>query len=335
MPCKNNDAIDALKLLMSIAVVAMHAEVFIGSYWLLILYPWVRMCVPLFFMISAYFFFRKHPDGEGVVGFVGRIVRLYVFWFVVTLPFTLIYRKHIWWQDDGCLNCIGRFIRSIFLGGTFGASWYLTALAIGVVLVSWLSRKFSEKTVWSVCLFGFLACAFTSNYWTLLPHDSPIVANFKMLDSWWPRIHTSFPASLIWVCLGRFVARHENQWCLSRKRIIVAVIGGAYLLWAEWIGIYLLTKSCSRDIFLFLPPICIAVFLLANNFHCRIPYAIEMRRASIVIFLVHLVIIAPLRDLGLQGGGAILGFVSNIPCRIWTIAVGECQILDHQVGVVI
>lgn len=303
MSRKNNDAIDALKLLMSIAIVAMHSEVFVGSYWLLILYPWARLCVPLFFMVSAYFFFRKHPDGIGLGSFIGRIVRLYMFWFVATLPFTIVYRMHIWWQDDGWLNCIARFIRSVFLGGTFGASWYLTALAIGVAFVSLVSRKFGEKIVWAVSLFSFLACAFTSNYWTLLPHDSQIITILETFNGWWPRIHNSFPASLIWICLGRFFGRNGIEWRFSRLRMIGISVGAAGILWAEWICIYLLTKGCFRDIYLLLPPICIVVFLVIINIHCSIPYALEMRRASVVLFLVHLVAIAPLRDIGLYGGG--------------------------------
>lgn len=49
------DIFDLIKFIMSIVVVAIHAHP-LGEYHYLI-YPWARIAVPTFFLISAYLFF--------------------------------------------------------------------------------------------------------------------------------------------------------------------------------------------------------------------------------------------------------------------------------------
>ncbi len=52
---KNNNAVvDVFRLILCIMVVAIHTGIF-HDY----LYPWLSLAVPLFFIMSAYFFFNK------------------------------------------------------------------------------------------------------------------------------------------------------------------------------------------------------------------------------------------------------------------------------------
>lgn len=51
---KINSNYDILKVALAIMIVMIHSE-FLPN----VLYPWFRISVPLFFIISAYFFFSK------------------------------------------------------------------------------------------------------------------------------------------------------------------------------------------------------------------------------------------------------------------------------------
>ena len=51
---KNYESIDLVKIVMSVFVVAIHTELVPD-----VLSPWTRIAVPVFFMISSYFFFNK------------------------------------------------------------------------------------------------------------------------------------------------------------------------------------------------------------------------------------------------------------------------------------
>lgn len=51
---KNMDILDLAKFVMSFFVVAIHSELFPT-----ILYPWLRVAVPIFFLISGYILFCR------------------------------------------------------------------------------------------------------------------------------------------------------------------------------------------------------------------------------------------------------------------------------------
>ena len=51
---KKSDILDLTKYILSFMIVAIHLEL-----WPNILYPWLRLAVPLFFMISSYILFSK------------------------------------------------------------------------------------------------------------------------------------------------------------------------------------------------------------------------------------------------------------------------------------
>ena len=131
---KSYDSFDLFKIIISFVVMIVHTRIFGDSrfHWL---HPWCRIAIPVYFMISSFLFFSKYdrlPDDEKnsyLRKFVKRDLTLYLFWFIVFLPFTIIYRD--------CLHKgIAFFFGMILLGSSFPASWYLIALVIGIPPVS-------------------------------------------------------------------------------------------------------------------------------------------------------------------------------------------------------
>ena len=55
-------SIDILKVVAALLVVAIHARPFVGKTYPLYISLFSRMAVPVFFVVSAFFFFRKKPD---------------------------------------------------------------------------------------------------------------------------------------------------------------------------------------------------------------------------------------------------------------------------------
>lgn len=54
-------SIDILKVVAALLVVAIHARPFVGKTYPLYISLFSRMAVPVFFVVSAFFFFRKSP----------------------------------------------------------------------------------------------------------------------------------------------------------------------------------------------------------------------------------------------------------------------------------
>ena len=66
-------SIDLLKVVASLLVVAIHARPFEGDHYPLFISLFSRMAVPTFFVVSAFFFFRKSPDGAQLKRYLKRM----------------------------------------------------------------------------------------------------------------------------------------------------------------------------------------------------------------------------------------------------------------------
>ncbi len=126
---KNYDAIDLAKFILSIIVCGIHA---LGRYGI---YPFFRIAVPLFFIISSYFFFKKlnaendSKDGHILLkNFAKRNAKLYLFWFVLLLPITLFNLKIF--SGNVVLNLVKLAAKAVFAS---------TFVALGIFL-RWLSE---------------------------------------------------------------------------------------------------------------------------------------------------------------------------------------------------
>ena len=81
-----NGTIDIVKLLMAVLVIGIHTEPFSFHFWLDKGFGiCTRLCVPFFFITSAYFYWRKE---KSAIFFLSRIVLLYVIKDLSQLPRT-------------------------------------------------------------------------------------------------------------------------------------------------------------------------------------------------------------------------------------------------------
>lgn len=86
---------DVLKFGLAILVVLIHT-----SQQGMFFRPILRVAVPLFFLMTSYFFFAKQASlntgdekKKGLQKYVKRTLWLYAFWFVALLPLTIYYRN--------------------------------------------------------------------------------------------------------------------------------------------------------------------------------------------------------------------------------------------------
>lgn len=159
MSIKNNiDSFDLSKLILSLLVITIHIPL-LSDY----LNPIARIAVPLFFMMSSYFFFGKinaapkQERSNALKQFLLRNIKLYVFWFIVLLPITLYLRNYF---ADGFLTGLLRFLQDLLFYSTFRASWYITALCISVTIICFLSNKISNRVLLAISFVFFIFFVF-------------------------------------------------------------------------------------------------------------------------------------------------------------------------------
>ncbi len=280
---KNYDIFDLLKFIFSIFIVAIHTSLYPN-----ILYPWLRIAVPMFFIISSYLFFSKtkklnaKEQNKALWKFVKRNLILYAVWFIIQLHITYKVRKA--WFSYGTLHAIKMLLKNLFFDGTFLASWFLMANVIAVIIVFFASKKVNiYVTLIASALINCLCCLLSGYKETLgfvgAINDflSPIIGDMCF----------NFFVALFWIALGKaFVEKKIEIKCWIA---IVGLVVCAILLYLEWklTSIYL-NLVITRDCFFLLMPTCLFLFALVLKLD-KITFKCNkfFRASSTLIYCLH------------------------------------------------
>lgn len=281
----DNGMIDLIKFILSIMVVAIHTELY-PEY----LFPWLRVAVPLFFMITSYFFFNKidkfddeYEKVESLKKFVKRNLKLYLFWFICLLPFTLIIRRYF---SNGFLRGILLILKGFLFSSTFPASWFLMASIIATIIVFFTTKKFGNNTMFFIFLIVNILVCLRSSYYPLLK-VSDITENFlNCYESIFSNPVNSFPVALFWVMCGKVFA--EKKLTIKRKYIefLLLLITGVGL-WLEWYFVEKYTSAMRNDSYIMLMPFCCVLFLSLYNKNLNFQYSKILRSLSTITYVIH------------------------------------------------
>lgn len=278
-------SIDLLKVVAALLVVAIHARPFDGSDYPLFISLFSRMAVPVFFVVSAFFFFRKKPGAPQLRHYIGRMALLYAFWSVVEAYFTIesAFLSHGWSFDKS----LAIFVRNFFLNSTFSGSWFIMALMIAVPVVYWLGRRVPAWAVLAIGVAIYVPVTLTTNYYAYMPHGvrQATDAAFRLLGLY----HNSFLPAIVFCAIGRLIAEHEERLArcsgAASTALLALCVGGA------WIEV-----ACHHarftDCYLMLMPTAAAIvaWTLRHEVNWRLPYA-AMRKFSTVTYFSHFIFV--------------------------------------------
>lgn len=286
-----NSVYDVVKFVLAIAIIAIHSNLLPN-----ILYPWLRLAVPIFFMLSSFLFFSKintipEPKSQrsALLRFVLRNLKLYLFWFIVLFPFTALLRNYflgLSFNITSVFVFLLRVLQDFLFGSTFRSSWFIMALIISVTLVFFLSKRVNT-VVLTICTFVvFSFVVLRSSYLPFFENNSLIFNSLSFYEKLFAKPYWSFPAALIWVVLGKYFA--DNNLSLSRWKNVILFIVSSIFLYVEWCVLYITTESCDNDCYFFLIPTAISLFLLIKQIKpFQVVFSLFLRKSSTVIYALH------------------------------------------------
>lgn len=324
---QSNDAIDIAKFLLSFFVVAIHAIPF-GDTFGGIIYPYVRVAVPLFFMFSAYLFFGRLRCGEERMApalgrFVQRNAKLYGAWFAV------LYCVAGYVLETSPFRLMGtplRLLRNAVLGSTFGGSWFLSALVVGTALVCLLSRymKNGAMVALGAALYA-LGCA-ESNYMNLM-EGTLIDAAIGYYPVW---ICNSFPVAILWIALGKMMAERDKPVLPDLKARLIVLAVSLGVLTAENELVVRMGWATLSDAYLTLAPVCVVLFDIVIHTEVQCRHAKLLRELSVVTYCINSTVVVILGRRNCMGlaqffwtcvicltVGVVLRWASHIPGLKW------------------
>lgn len=191
-----------------------------------LLAPITRVAVPIFFMISGYLFFSKLKlrltkvsKRDYLKKMIFRNTKLYLFWSLILLPVTYSYRHYAQLTNLKKVLVVGWHV---LFGSTFIASWYLSALVLGLIILFYLSRHFTTKQIMLGAVPAYIWCVLTSNYskfdWlSFFAHSWLRQSAF----TWAP--YNSFLVALLWLAIGKAFVDHETTMFKGTKKQLVII----------------------------------------------------------------------------------------------------------------
>ena len=282
---------DVIKFVLAIMILLLHSNS-LPHFFL----PIMRMAVPLFFIMTSYFFFLKYikcilPEEKKcrLIKFLKRNFFLYIFYCIILLPITIKVRPE--WFDGGILYTITQMLKSFLFTGFFKASWFILASIYSILIVSFFSKYLNNK--WMLIgsiLFYILACL-DSNYAAIVGKD--------VIDSFnhdYFRLCNSFFSALVWVIIGKILAEQPIR--IKTKWMIVSVIIPFTMLYFEHFLIRKFSLYGETDCYLSLL-VCVPIIFIMigqSNF-IKGKDSVFCRKASVIIYCTHVAVLHVVRIL--------------------------------------
>lgn len=284
---KRLEVVDLVKFILALLIVFLHAKPFSNELNILF-YPLLRIAVPVFFILAGYFFFKKCIDKSFdeqyhiLKMFCIKNIKLYVGWFMLLLPVTMIARNYF---KFGVVDGIEKIIVAIFFGSTFLASWFLSALVLGICIIFFMSKFTDDLVIMIVSLMAYFLCCLSSNYYFGLNEG------IQTLLDIYPRNHSmynGFLAGLLWIAVGRSIATHKRFFDFNSVQLSLAIMVSLIGLYIEQYIIFYYKLSKANDCYFMLIPTAFFIVIALLQYGKKIKYANYLRDISVVMYCVHL-----------------------------------------------
>ncbi len=278
------DIFDIAKYILAIFVITIHVP-FLPE----VLNPLVRTAVPLFFMMSSYFFWSKAIVASRIERrwllrrFLKRNMSLYCFWFIALLPVTLYVRNYF---SPGLLPGLADMLHNFLFYSTFRASWYIVALCIGIVILHLIHSRVTDGLVLVFSSGIYLAMCLLTNYHGLVKNIEPFMAFAEGYKEVFLTYCNNFIASIFWLLLGKLFAQGRIQ--LTKNRGLALSLTSFALVYIE----HFLVRHCNlqspvTDYYFLTAPLCLGVFSLLCSCEVKCTWAPTLRKLSTVTYALH------------------------------------------------
>lgn len=284
---KTNSTIDILKVIMALLVVGIHTEPFGFNVWLDRGFGIItRLCVPFFFITSAYFYWLKE---KGAILYLKRIVLLYLIWSVIYLPFDI--------KELSSMS-FGQILYRFLWEGNEHALWYLCASAVGFIITFLLLKILKPKAVLIIGIL-FLVIGCVKSTWAPLAEKLFSVNIPDFLGSR-NGLFYAFP----YTALGMYIAKKPDKG--KTENLLPAIIGfiaSLAALAAESFVFVVWLKTPVTILWLSVLPCTYFLFILSSNIkiNLRKDTSLFLRKMSTLIYVSQYLFIPLFKNFNYMG----------------------------------
>lgn len=200
--------LDIARYLSSVLIIIVHLGPFVKTSafaTFLLNNTLVRLCVPLFLMITGYFVIQKEEkEPNYVYRYIKSMLPMYIFWSLIYLPFGLSYIKDL--ALNPFLYPLTLVVAFVYLG-SFYHLWYFPALIVALLLIKFLRKYISIPKIMLISFVLLLLGSFET-YYGILPG---FIQN--IMDGYFKYFFTTrnfLFFALFYLSLGHYLGLKEN-----------------------------------------------------------------------------------------------------------------------------
>lgn len=294
---KEYPGLDVLRIICAVLVVTIHFAPFgpwesVQSLNYRFVQYFSRDAVPLFFMMSSFFFFKRVIN-DGRIDMRESMTKCFSY-FKQYLLWTVIYLFMIIKNYTHGRETIAELIRDFFFCGSYFHLWFMPALITGLIVVSCLYKwGLSSKKIFVISIFLYMIGLLGQSYYGLLSGVRENVSWFASLSEIYFKIFTTtrnglFEATLF-VSLGLLLSEQKAEagsfnsdedskaGYLSSLRIkyIISIIVLLIINIAEVEFVNAIGLAREADFYIMTPVICWFIFKLASSYKLPDSYTDE------------------------------------------------------------
>ena len=281
------DGSDLLKLICSMLIIFLHINPFpYNSFLRFFTRSIANIGVPIFFMLSGFFFFSKiykapESDHKNVLkNYLIRLLCLLAFW---TTPYFIIYDLPWIIKGNVFLNAL-EYLKHVLLGGPGYFLWYIVSLIFATIYCYALKNTKLYISIPTVSLLFVVGCIGTS-YTFLL--DNTFLSNcLQLYNNTFVTMRNGLFFGLPCVFTGATIAKNKGALLNLKKSIICFFISVALVV----LELYALRNNLmeARNMQVSIIVLAFACVLLSINVKINLgKYSAIIRKLSFLIYVIH------------------------------------------------
>ena len=295
--CKRHDGLDFAKFLCAFAIISIHTR-YSGKIYI---EPLTRFAVPVFFMITGYFYAsikNRNREWEQIKKTVVLLVYSSLLYFIWNIVQCIRLDESLLDHFYSLLN-MKRWIMFVFFNESLFSEhlWYLGALLYALVMILLVDKFSNRKKLYKLIPFLLASNIVLGNYSTMLfGVRLPLILTRNFLF-----------CGLPFFLLGD--ALREKQHTLKRKQLSALVICSVLLTIAENVFLINQENPFNADCFIATPFLAYSLFLLflEDRRVSETPLLRNIaqlgKRTSTAIYIIHPIVITIVGELVEFAGG--------------------------------
>ncbi len=326
------NAVDLVKFICSLIVVAGHIPPFgYTDNTLLYLFNYgaqnllARITVPIFFMASGFFLYRKtrYEDFSlnPIKAYVMKILKVYLIWTLIYMPVEI---KPILADEKGIIHGILVFVHKCIFLGSSGQLWYFPALIFAVLTISFLiSKKIRIENILIIGLIFYTLGLLTQSWFGLIKPIETIMPELwyllKLIQKVIGTARNGLFMGILFVGMGAEIA--FNGFRISQKKALVLFIISFFLMSLELMFVAYVDFIREYYMYIFLVPSTYFASGFIVNYRMDGDKKIfkTMRILSALIYYMHLMVGWSINDFFYM-----LGFEIDKTCLLYILTVVLC-----------